>query len=246
MRILPIIAPFAVFILANSALAGVGKVSSPAVSKGELEVEYTGVRYGDSRSSLNNKQAHAYEVEYGFSDRFMLGIEGKSERESGDDDLQFVGYGVEAQYELTSQGAWWLASAMKAKYLRTPRHSEADEAELQLLLARSYGASRLVLNLGLEHELGNNRERGVALESALQARHAFNEHFAPGIEWHATHGTLNDLGRNETHYVGPMVGGALFEMGGHEVAYNIGHFWGMNNASADHATRVQLGYSVAF
>lgn len=219
--------------LALPAYAGVSKISSPKVEKGVAEIEYSGTRYGDDRRSQNNKQSHTYEAEYGLTDRFMLGLEGKSER-SANKGHQFEGYGLEAQYELTTQGTWWLDSAVKAEYLHVP--NGADEAELKLLAARSYGKSSVTINFGLERETGTGREHGITYGSAVQAKHLYNEHFAPGVEWHG------EYGEDDTHYLGPIVTGELFELGKGEVEYTAGYYWGLNHASADNAARIQLSY----
>lgn len=224
-------------LIAAPSFAGVGKISSPRVTKGETEVEFSAARYGDDRKSLNNKQSHTYEFEYGFSDDFKMGIEAKSSRAAGGDGWRFEGYGIEAQLELTQQGPWWLNSAIKAEYLRTPRSTEADEVELNLLASRSYGASSLTINVELAREFGDNHDESVALGSALQAKHAYSKAFAPGLEWHADYGKLNDLGTEEAHYVGPIVSGEVLEIG-----YTLGYYWGLNDAAADNAMRMQIGY----
>ncbi len=233
--------------VALPAMAGVGKLSSPAVTKGEVEVEYSGTRYGDSGKASNNKQSHTYELEYGLTDNFMLGIEAKSSRKSGQSH-EFSAYGIEAQYELTQQGAWWLATAVKGEYAKAVHDGDADEIEVKWLASRSYGASNLLVNIGLERELGDNRAHGVTLTSALQASHAFTKHFAPGFEWHAEHGKLNKLGDGDVreHYLGPIVKGELFDIGRGEVNYTAGYYWGLNDDSADTAARLHIAYEVAF
>lgn len=243
----PLAVIFAALLSANAS-AGVGKISSPDVTKGEFEVEYSATRYGDeSGSALNNKQAHTYELEYGFTDRFMLGLEVGQTRESPQGS-KIEGYGVEAQYELTRQGDWWLNSAIKAEYLHAAHDADPDELELKMLASYSAGANKLTGNLSFESELGNSRDHGIALESAVQAKHTLNEHFAPGIEWHAEYGNLSDLGNSDDvkHYVGPVLTGTLFDFGSSELEYTAGYYWGLTDVSANNAARIQLGYSIAF
>lgn len=232
--------------LATPAFAGVGKVSSPDVTKGKAEVEYIGVRHSDDRKSLNNKQAHTLEVEYGFTDNFKMGLEGKTSRKSADGH-EFKAYGIEAQYELTQQGNWWLDSAIKGEFLIGVENNP-DEVELKWLGARSYGASKLVVNLGLSRELGENRGHGLDVSSRLQASHAYNEHFAPGFEWHGDHRKLSNLSGKTTreYYLGPIVKGELAELAGGEIEYLAGYYWGLNDTAADSAARLQLSYEVKF
>lgn len=234
-------------LLAAPAFAGVGKVSSPNVTKGEVELEYSGVRYGDDRKAKNNQQSHTLEAEYGVSDRFKLGIEGKLQRQSPDGS-EFNAYGIEAQYELTEQGAWWLATAVQGEYLLGAQRGEPDAMEIKWLARRSYGASNLIANLALEQELGDNHRRGATLSSRVQASHAYSEHFVLGAEWHADYGAINTLnGKTQReHYLGPIAKGALAELGRGEIKYVAGYYWGLTDASADNAARLQLSYEMPF
>jgi hypothetical protein len=233
--------------LATPAFAGVSKISSPAVTKGKAEIEYFGTRYSDGGKKLNNKQNHLYEIEYGLTDNFKVGVEGKSERVTKKGH-EFVGYGVEAQYELTQQGAWWLASAVKGEYFWGASKAKPDELEVKALLKRSLGANDVVANIGLEKQIGDNRAKSLAVSSKLQAVHNLNPHFNPAVEWHADYGKLNKLGDSDTaeHYVGPAITGDLFKLAGGDIGYTAGYYWGLTDDSADSAARLQLGYEIKF
>jgi hypothetical protein len=240
------ILPLVVF-ATSAAYAGVSKLSSPAVTKDKAEIEYSGTRYGDDSSTLNNKQTHQLELEYGFTDNFKLGIEGKAERKSKDsNELKF--YGLEAQYELTQQGQWWLDSAVKAEYARAVQEKDADSFEVKALLARKIESTKLLANVTLERELGDNRKKGISLESKLQATQSLNEYFNPGIEWHGDFGKINKLGDNDRseHYIGPVIMGDLFKLAGGKIEYTAGYYWGVTDDSTDNAARLQLGYEIKF
>ena len=235
-------------ILASSATyAGVGKISSPTVTKGVAEIEYSGTRYGDNKKLLNNKQSHTYEIEYGVTDRVLLGFEGKSARASGDRHV-FNAYGAEAQYMVTEQGDWWLNTAIKGEYLQATQNNTPNEIEVKWLASKKMGATQVVFNLGFEKEVGDHRKSGLAFETALQGSYKMNEYISPGLEWHADYGMLNklDKGTQHAHYVGPIVTGDLFHTANGEVEYTAGYFWGLGNKAADNAARVEIGYEFAF
>ncbi len=234
--------------LASSiAYAGVGKISSPNVTKGVAEIEYSGTRYGDNKKSLNNKQAHTYEIEYGVTDRLLLGVEGKSARASGDKHI-FNAYGAEAQYMLTEQGNWLLNSGVKAEYLQATQRNKSDEIEVKWLASKKMGATEVVFNLGFEKEVGDHRESGLGVETALQGSYKMNAYISPGLEWHADYGKLNklDKGNQHAHYVGPILTGELFHTNNGEVEYTVGYFWGLGNKAANNAARIEIGYEFAF
>ncbi|MFN7186081.1 MAG: hypothetical protein ACK5R4_08980 [Alphaproteobacteria bacterium] len=229
------------------ALAGVvGDVKSPEVTQGKLEFEYSGVRYGDdSGSSNNNLQQHGFEVTYGLTDRFRLGLEAEAERESGES-FDVEAYGVNAKYELTGQGAWWLSSALSGGYDFADKNDNPDEGSLKLLLQRNQEKWEFLVNLNMSREFGDNHEGGLTLTSNTQAVYNLFAYANPGLEWHAEYGKANDLNNSDTraHYLGPVVTGVVFETEKSELEYEAGYFLGINDNAADNAARVLLAYAI--
>lgn len=234
-------------LIALPAHAGVGKVSSPVVTKGEAKIEYSGSRYSDDDNrDLNNKQGHAYELKYSFTDDFMFGIDVKSRREA-DTGHEFEGYGFEAQYQMTEQGSSLLNSAINLEYLRTPDASP-DELQLELRTSYDYQKARVTANIAVAHEFGDQRKPGLTFNSAVQGRYAINSYVAPGVEWHADYGKLSEFtdSDKQEHYIGPILTGNLFKEGPQAVGYTVGYYWGICDKSADNAARVQLSYTYGF
>lgn len=233
---------------ASAVYAGVGKVSSPQVHKGEAEIEYNATRTGDDDDhSLNNAQKHTLEFEYGITDRWMLGLEFEATREvPSHTDLK--GAGFETQYEMTKQGDWWLSSAIKGEFLFAHEPASPDEGELVLIGQRAEGRARITANLAFEREFGNNRNGGVSVSSAIEGLYRYRSLLSPGIEWHAEYGNADDFSADEDqeHYLGPIVKGTLFEIGDGAVGYEVGYFWGLTSASADDAQRIKIAYEFHF
>lgn len=235
------------FLMTQAAHAGVGKVSTPHVEKNEFEIEYNGRRTGDNERADNNNQRHLLEVEYGVSDAWQIGLEFEARR-SATSQLGLQAYGVETQYELTTQNTWWLASALKAEYLLPADAGDASEGELLLLLQRDQGLIRLVANIELAREFGDNRDGGVELETALQGIYRWNKHLSPGVEWFAEYGNIDNFNstNRQEHFLGPMLKGELFELGNGEIGYEAGYYWGLTDSSADNAQRIKLSYELEF
>jgi hypothetical protein len=231
----------------SASWAGVGKISSPHIEKGEFEIEQSSRRYGDDRASKNNNQKHVTDIEYSFTDDWLLGFEMVSKR-SNSSQLGLEEYGVETQYEFTQQGDWWLGSALKAEYLRANENNAVDEGELKLLLQRHQGPVKLLANINLVREMGTRRAGGVGLESALQGLYHCNKYLSPGIEWFAEYGNVDNFNSPERqeHYIGPVVKGDLLELADGEVGYEAGYYWGVTNASADNAQRIKISYETHF
>jgi hypothetical protein len=242
-----IITLLAVLAPLSSSWAGVGKISSPAVEKGEFEIEHSSRRYGDDRPSRNNAQKHVTDIEYSISDDWKLGAEIISER-SRSKSLGLEAYGVETQYEMTTQKAWWLSSAIKAEYVHARDKNVPNEGEMKLLLQRNQGPVRLLANINVIRELGDHRNGGVGLESALQGIYHYNNHISPGVEWFAEYGNFDNLNSpdRQQHYIGPVIKGDLLELEGGEIGYEAGYYWGVTSASADNAQRIKISYETHF
>jgi hypothetical protein len=200
-----------------------------------------------TQAGVSKPSSHTAEIEDGFTDNLKLGLEGKFQRKSKDaNELKF--YGIEAQYELTQQGHYWLASAVKAEYARALQEKDADELEVKALLARTIDKTNVLANVSIARELGHNRESGLSLGAKLQAVQSLNEHINPGFEWHGDFGKINKLGDNDVseHYVGPIITGDLFKLAGGEIEYTAGYYWGVSDDAADNAARVQIAYEIKF
>lgn len=244
-RLLPLLFIFA----AAPALAGFD-MDYPVVDKGGFEVGYTGVRTGDDTGSeSNNAQEHEIALHYGFTDDFAASLVLQGGRDMANS-FHGTGYGFNAQYEFTEQGDWWLSSGVLGEYVHTSRDGEADGAEFKLLLERQQGPVAITANLIAGRDVGEGREHGVGLESAIAVVYGVNDHFNPGLEWVAGWGNTADAIDGDEHYVGPVVGGDIvtFETNGHEsaISYNVGYFWGLTGDSVDNSILFQLAYGVAF
>lgn len=233
---------------ATNAVAGVSKISSPTVTKGKASIEYSGTRNDDDKGSKgDNKQKHRVDLEYGLTDNLKIGIEGNFERQRKDP-TELKTYGVEAQYEFTEQGQWWLSSALKLEYTLAVLDSDADEIELKWIAARRIEDTSLLSNVTFGRELGSNREGGISVNTKLQAVQRITPYANPGLEWHGDFGTISNFASEESneHYVGPIVTGDIANIAGGTIDYTAGYYWGIGNQATDEAARVQISYEIKF
>lgn len=236
----------AVFFVALPAHARVGKVSSPEVEKGVAELEYATSRSGDNDRQRNNAQRHVVELEYGLTDRLAIGAE-FDYRRSADDGNHIAGYGIETQYQTTTQRDYWLATAAKLEYFHADDSSLPNRAKVKFLAARTQGKWRGVANVDIAREIGANRDSGIDLSSAAQLTYRDNPRINPGLEWYGNYGPVHDFSDDSTeHYVGPIITGKLPIYDTKALGYVLGYYRGLTNDSADHAARVQVNYEFAF
>ena len=219
------------------------KIYSPNVHKGELELEYSLSHDFDSDSSKNAAQGHELEVSYGVSDRLALEIEGAFERD-GEGPTVFSAVEVGGVWQFFEQGEYWLDSGLKLMYVHTPRDGDADAIEAKLLLEKQTGMLLHRLNLGVEHEVGDNSSGGFDRGAQWSTRYLYSKNFAPGFEIQSGFGSSEDgLRFNEQeHYVGPALYGRILPGLNYEAAYLLG----VTSASADSAARVLIEYEMNF
>ncbi len=228
--------------------AEIDEVYSPLVTKGTMEVEYKGVRLGDSGKALENSQSHEVEMNYGLTNDLRIGLIGQGQRSAGEP-FHSEGFGAQVLYTTTHQGDWWLSSGVLGEYVVANHDNSPDSLEGRVLLSRVQGPFTFSSNLIFGRELGHNHSSGVGFGASAQALYDIgNEHFTPGIEWYGDFGKLNRFGdeSSQQHYVGPILTGEIAEFGNSGIEYSAGYYWGLTNSSADHGARIELDYELKF
>lgn len=237
------------FMAASGAHAGIDSFSSPKVTKGKADIEYSGVRTGDdSGSSKNNAQEHEVELEYGLTDDWKIGLVYEAERESPDN-FSTSGVGLELQYEMTEQqSGWWLSSAVKGEYVLATDSGKPDAAKAKLLLQREDGPWKLLANFEAKRGVGPGRSSSVGVGTHLQGSYYASKLISPGLEWHADHGSVRDLefGDRTGQYIGPIAQGTFYDTSSGKLGYVAGYYWGITDAAADNGARLELKYSMLF
>lgn len=244
---LRIVIATAVMSLAAQAHASVGNPKSSGVTKGEVSLQYKGARTGDDRPTRNNAQKNEFEAYYGLTDRLKLGLEYIVENPAGPKGAENTVNIVNATYNTTTQGDWWLSSAVFVGY-GFGRDRNADDLDLVLIGEHKHGDFNYRGNFSMKREVGANRNAGVAYGTAFQVKYDWKQAISPALEWHADYGSFHDTlsVRDQEHYVGPYLSGRLFETAMGAVYYGAGYYWGLTSGSADNAQRVLLEYEYSF
>lgn len=227
----------------TSALAGVGTVSSPYVEKGALAVESLtvfGFDYDDDREELEQE----LELEYGFTERLQGDIEAEFKKEN-DKDTDFEKIGLGLRYELTEPGTYVFDSAITLGYDISMKGG-ADSVGAGLNLARQGSEFETIVNIGIDHEVGDDSADGIELDAALgvyMEKENWGTHgWEIGAEYFADFGNLDDDNGwdEQEHYIGP-VAGSEFEIGqGRVIEYNFGYFQGLSDAAKDGTVKLEV------
>jgi len=237
--------------ISSAAIAGsLTNTKSPSVTKGEGSIEYQFERYGDGdNAALNNRQSHKVEMDYGMTDRFEVSVEYSLRRVSPEETTS-NGVGLEGKYMTTKQAdnSWWLTTAVQSEYVKAIHDKDADSLNMGFLASRKEGKTQVIGNIFGKYEFGANRDGGLGMSSVVQVTHELDPRFAPGIEWQADYGALNDFDATDRQeqYLGPVARGKFSDVGPGRISYFTGYYRGLTDSSAANATLLKLEYEQRF
>lgn len=243
-----IAASAAVFALASAvgvapAYAGAGKIYSPHVVRGEMELEYFGTRTFDDHDDKDNAQKHEFSIGYGVTDWWWPELYGNFEKEP-DESLRFVEFEFENRFQLAEPGEYWVDPGLLASYVHATHDDAPDEIEAKLLLEKQFGEFLHRANIGLEQEVGHHAEGGPVAVAAWSSRYRYDVHFEPGFEIHSEFGHGGNLGHfhEQEHYIGPAAYGRI----GSNLKYEAAYLFGVSDEASNGAARLLLEYEKFF
>ncbi len=238
-----IIAISAMTLTTNNAFA-IGKVYSPNVVKGELEMEYLGSTTFDNNREKNALQEHEAEFEYGLTDSVKLKISGEFTKKPGES-VKSEEFSLGGIYQLFEQGENWLDSGILLSYNRAAHTSvDPDSIEARLLLEKQSGEFLHRANIGIEEEIGAHRSGGPKRKFLWSSRYRYSKYFEPGFEVQSNFGKANETNHfnQQEHYIGPAIYGEIDK----NIKYEAAYYKGISDASANGAARILLEYEIYF
>lgn len=167
--------------------------------KGEIELElWTDYVNGDT-----NYFFHQTEIEYGITDRWMVGVYGQFKESAGYD-----GYKIETRYRFGDKGMWFVDPALYFEY-KNPNGSQDvrdDLLEAKLILSKDIGALNLVTNLKF-FERGINSHQDVKFGYTFGTSYPFFDKAKLGLEFKGSLGKEGDfrIDDDQKHYIIPGI-----------------------------------------
>lgn len=229
----------AICLLLSSTPAHALKVYKPYVEAGMAEIELKNRFDIDDRSSEDRFRQHLLGAGYGINNWWGVEIEGEWEKDPGD------GYHYEAtevynNFQLTDVGQYWLDAGLQAKYVFKHPAGTADKVELYALLAKQYNQFTHVANIGVEHEVGNNKNANPEFAAKWMTQYHYTPLLNPGFEYYGEYGEVSNPSTydNQKHRLGPALYGNL----GHGFKYELGWLFGLSKATEDHAVKFNIEY----
>lgn len=218
-----------------------GKVYSPHVEKGELEIENRGTRTDDGDFKMKTG------VGYGVTDFWFSEVYAETSRASGDSlDLSAVEF--ENIFQLSPTGKYLADFGFIAEYAVATKDDELDEFEFGPLVEKQLGPTVHTANLIFVKEIGSGAA-GLELEYAWASRWRLAPYFEPGVEAFGALGELEDTGplKEQEHQIGPAIIGTIpLNFGPGKLHYETGYYFGLTDATPDGEFRWLLEYEVRF
>jgi hypothetical protein len=226
---------------ASTALAGpADRVYRPIVEKGETEIELRGgyFDFGDGA----DEYATVLDIGYAFTDRWKSELVFEYEGETGE------GARPEAvEWEnilvLTEQGEHWVDVGLIVELEHT-FSAAPEEFKLGLLLEKEVGPTIADLNLIAVREFGDDASDETELEYRWQLKWRGREALEWGLQGLGGLGTVEHLGEDSGHSIGPALFGVQKLANGNKLAYDAAILGGLNSAAPDLTVRFNLEYEI--
>lgn len=216
----------AITLFSNKSEAGVLKVYSPIVEKGEFELENTGVLEDDGEVETK------FEVGYGFTNRWFSSIYLEADKKPGSFfDAKYIA--TENIIQLTEQGQYFIDVGIYLEYKVALDAGRPDKFEGKILLEKSTRHFTHTANIIFENEIGTNAGQGTDLEYAWQSMYRYKPELEFGIQGFGKFGKIDNFlpSSMQRHQIGPAMRGRL-RMGKKTFfAYEAGYMVGLTQGS---------------
>ncbi|MDE2038681.1 MAG: FTR1 family protein [Elusimicrobia bacterium] len=213
------------------------KVYSPAVSKGERELEYRGfatpegqqgLAFSASYSPTPYWESEAYEVFHRSPAQALVG----------------KNVTLEQRFQLSEPGERWLDAGLIVEAAIPERRNEPFEEELVPILEKQFDSIVVTLNPGLEWQSGPGYAPGTDFHYAASLKYLLNPFFSPGAEFFGEPGVIGSfpIADRQTHLTGPAVYGSWHQGPRRDLRYSAALLFGLNSQTPVRALVTRLEF----
>ncbi len=231
-----------IVLLTGHAHAADYKVYSPAVVRGENEVELRSYRSWGSGERSGDEKGVKASVGRAFTDWWSTEFYVNAEQESGES-LKVEEFEWENRFQLTPQGKYWVSVGLVNEN-EIPRHGDDPyEVKLGPIFERDFGRLSARLNVLAARELGNNSGSGIEVEYRAAVEYRWRRALSPMFEAYGLPaGRLGGEHVDKRHQVGPGMTGRVLLGPGRSLHYAVAALFGTTRAAADTTAVLRLEY----
>jgi hypothetical protein len=228
--------------VASEAVCQSFEIKDLHIEKGGTDIDLDNAVFSGRAGNAGNRSGHEQKVNYGVTDWWRLTAAVDWENPVGGD-LRATHLGIENIF---------LLRAMKQKHdiglglfvaLEASIHDEHTNAFVfGPIVTVKWDKLMWTFNPFLEQTFGRNREDGIALDYAWQAKYELHEGLAVGVEGYGLVENLGDPPRlaEQQHRVGPVLYGEVEVAKNFKIAPSIGVLFGLTSATADVALKLNV------
>ncbi|MEZ0223651.1 MAG: hypothetical protein ACAH83_03795 [Alphaproteobacteria bacterium] len=214
------------------------KVSSPDVTKGQVELEYRGgYDWDDDTEKQDQQETHKFCVNYGLTDRWRM--ESKLVAAGRDDDLDWTTLEYSNRYQLLKDKEGWLKLSLQVNYKIALVDGKPDKIEFTTLAAKDTGPLTHITNINFENEVGNYARGGTDINLGWKTKYRWKPFLEPGGEFYADFGKMSGVNVKK-YQIGPVIGGKLDGTG---LKYDLGYLFALNDNVPDGRAKLILTYA---
>ena len=223
-------------LLCSTTVFASNKVSSPEVTKGQVELEYRGGYDIDDRSGKDGQEVDKFIANYGLTDRWRM--EAKAIASGAHGDVDWTGIEYSNRYQFFKDKEAWLRLSVQANYKLSLVDKKPDRIEFTTLAAKDTGPFSHFVNVNFENEIGSYAKGGTDINLGWKTKYRFDPLFEPGGEIYAGFGKIS--GNNIKKYqIGPVINGKL----SNGLKYETGYLFGLNQSVPDGRFKLILSYA---
>jgi hypothetical protein len=215
-------------------------VYRPIVEKGETEVEMRGGYFDVDHEA--DEYAWVFAVGHAFTNRWKTELVFEYEGETGEG-----GKPEAVEWEniwvLTEQGEHWADVGLLLELEHT-FSEDPEELKIGLLLEKEVGPTIADLNLIGIREIGRGAGDETELEYRWQLKWRGKEALEWGLQGRGELGTVEHLGEEDGHSLGPALFGVQRLASGNKIAYDAAVMRGLNEAAPDWTLRFNLEFEI--
>lgn len=217
-------AAFMSFFAEGAAANSGSSVGSPNVKAGATAVEWRlGFGEDDEDAGQDQRVRTRVHIDHGFTDTYAARLVYNMDRRKGDN-LEYSGLSLQNRFYLMRAEDYGFDAGLRINYTLADGDKKPDTLSVRFYQLVPMDKWELRFNQVFDHEVGEDREKGLQAEWRTQLTYGVSESVRMGLDAFHTFGNLEEQSgySNQEHAIGPVVKAKFGSGISMEAAYRLG------------------------